>query len=162
MQEKEAADKRKLAVIYYFRIRIDQIQWLLLEDEAVQEEVRECKGFSVKIPFEIPEDGRASYRGRYRTWLGIGRAMSHCGKESGYISKVKEVFRKANVTTESPKNLAAAVATLFNKLSGGAKSIDITGTNFSNETEVIEALTKWDISDTDQINVARGVYRLNL
>ena len=126
--------------LYFFRIRIDQVQWILTEDSRVKTGVTACRELNVKIPHEIQPDGRDSYTGRYRMWLAIGKVLANENITDGYIVNARGDFVVWEVNTTDSGLFAASVATLFNRLSSGAKTTDETDIDWENEDQVVEAL----------------------
>mgnify|MGYP006965703680 CR=1 FL=1 len=169
--------------MYYYRVRIHRLQWLLESDKHVAALLyKKNETFPVgKIPKSVPESGRNSYIGRYQTWMAIFTVMrqkppvrnpktgqikfqsteSH-EKIQDYVWEVKLQLEENGIATSpgSEERNSAKVAAFFNKLSSYSKD-DNVEINWSNEEEVLDSLSKWKFSH-DQKKLARVIDRLSL
>lgn len=169
--------------MYYYRVRIDRLQWLLESDKHVAALLyKKNETFPVgKIPKSVPESGRNSYTGRYQTWMAIFTVMSQKppvkNPKTGqikfestksqemiqdYVWELKVELEKMGIDTNpgTEERNSALVAAFFNKLSSYSKD-DNTDIDWSNEEEVLDSLSRWKFSHNQQ-KIARVIYRLSL
>jgi hypothetical protein len=149
---------KKVGVIYYFRIRIDRLQWLLTEDADVQAEMKTLK-VKVNVPMEIPPDGQQSYRTRTRIWKAIAKAMRK--KEKGFVSKFKNTLLEVGLDVTDEDSIAESAAMLFNLMSSEAKK-DETEIDWENENDVMKALEDWKVKGEDTLKMARAIYKMHV